>query len=421
LLLLFVSFIDREWVNEIMEKINLMVDGVRLETSYEKNKKVRRCINLWKNIEERSYSLVRGIPVSSWNSSPSKHVGSAKSVRRTVVDEFDLSNGGENDWMRNKHAYEAVYKALESFESWRSNGMEGEPPLPSDHRYMRLSSNNSPDIVDNGSDGFGVRLELFSWINRNDWLDDKSVWFSADVGGLTEEYLERICDGELSVGNAEIYFEDSNGADDLYMNLSVSKEVEVPDVEDVDNLIGVDVGYSTLYSFVPVDAEEMEIIGSGIEIEGSGKYNHHRSELKEKMEEMQRRGDLKELKFKRDKERYTEHVMDMASRRVVESAEEYKPCVIVMEDLTGYRENLDEAIHDWPYRSFQEKVFYKAKERGIPVRYVEPENTSRECRKCSYTSEENRASRDDFECQECGYQVHADVNAGYNIVSKLSG
>jgi IS605 OrfB family transposase len=404
-----------------MEKINLMVDSVQLETSYQKNEKVRKCINLWKDIEKYSYSLVRGIPVNSWNSSPSKHTGSAKSVRRTVVDEFDLSNGGQNDWMRNKHAYEAIYKALEAFESWRSNGMEGESPSPSKSKYMRLSSNNPPEIVDNGSNGFGVCLNLFSWVNRNDWIDDDCVWFSANVGGLQKEYLDRICNGDLSIGNGEIYFEENKeGKDDLYLNLSVSKKVDMPSVDDVETIIGVDVGYSTLYSFVPVDSDSLDVIGSGVYIDSSDKYNHHRSKLKEKMDEMKRRGDLKELMFKNKKRKYTEHVMDKASREVIESANEYKPCVIVMEDLTDYRENLDEAIHDWPYRSFQEKVVYKAKEEGISVEYVDPKNTSIKCRKCNYIDKENRVNRDEFECQECGYPVHADVNGAYNIATKSS-
>lgn len=57
---------------------------------------------------------------------------------------------------------------------------------------------------------------------------------------------------------------------------------------------------------------------------------------------------------------------------------------------------------------------YKAIEAGIPVTTVDPAGTSDSCRQCGA---ENPAFRDGdlFECWECGYEVHADVNAAINI------
>lgn len=51
---------------------------------------------------------------------------------------------------------------------------------------------------------------------------------------------------------------------------------------------------------------------------------------------------------------------------------------------------------------------YKAEAEGITVKYVDPENTSRRCPECGYTSEGNRARQSDFECEACGVTGNAD-------------
>ncbi|MFA9428546.1 zinc ribbon domain-containing protein [Natronorubrum sp. A-ect3] len=59
-----------------------------------------------------------------------------------------------------------------------------------------------------------------------------------------------------------------------------------------------------------------------------------------------------------------------------------------------------------------------AHQRSVPIETVNPRDTSVTCRKCGQT---NREFRDgvDFECTRCGYEVHADVNAGINLAGKL--
>lgn len=46
---------------------------------------------------------------------------------------------------------------------------------------------------------------------------------------------------------------------------------------------------------------------------------------------------------------------------------------------------------------------------------INPKNTSRECRVCHYTAEENRKSQAVFLCMSCGHGEHADINAAKNI------
>lgn len=62
----------------------------------------------------------------------------------------------------------------------------------------------------------------------------------------------------------------------------------------------------------------------------------------------------------------------------------------------------------------QKMVERKAQKAGIPVIYIDPAYTSKRCSRCGGFG---RRYRKRFECPHCGYIVHADVNAAFNIAS----
>ncbi|MFB6256576.1 MAG: transposase, partial [Haloplanus sp.] len=92
----------------------------------------------------------------------------------------------------------------------------------------------------------------------------------------------------------------------------------------------------------------------------------------------------------------------------------HAPCAIVIEDMGDYRETADDPIHDWPRGQLQNEISYKATDEKIPVVAVDPAGTSVTCRKCGQTDPIARDGTS-FQCQRCGYEVHADVNAAINI------
>jgi putative transposase len=64
--------------------------------------------------------------------------------------------------------------------------------------------------------------------------------------------------------------------------------------------------------------------------------------------------------------------------------------------------------------TLQRMVERRAHNHGIPVMYVNPAYTSRRCCRCG---EFGRRSRKRFECPHCGFVLHADVNAAFNIAT----
>lgn len=68
----------------------------------------------------------------------------------------------------------------------------------------------------------------------------------------------------------------------------------------------------------------------------------------------------------------------------------------------------------WSPSELQKFIEYKAKDAGKTVIYVNPKYTSQKCSRCGYLSKDNRHGSV-FKCQNCGFQLNADLNASRNI------
>ncbi len=102
------------------------------------------------------------------------------------------------------------------------------------------------------------------------------------------------------------------------------------------------------------------------------------------------------------------------AKYIVDTAVKYGCGTIQMEDISGI-EKRDVFLRNWPYYNLQQYIEYKAKERGIVVKYINPQYTSQRCSCCGYIAKGNRKEQSKFECVQCGYKANADYNAAKNI------
>lgn len=139
---------------------------------------------------------------------------------------------------------------------------------------------------------------------------------------------------------------------------------------------------------------------------------------------------IKSLEKKIDNARST--INHQISRAIVDFAVANQAGVIQLEDLTSLKEQLVGTFlgERWEIHQLQQYLKYKAKENGIKVVEVDPQQTSRRCHKCGHINEGfTRKARDahkaetgellQFFCEECGLKdCDPDFNAAKNLAEK---
>ena len=128
-------------------------------------------------------------------------------------------------------------------------------------------------------------------------------------------------------------------------------------------------------------------------------------------------------KYGRRERNRTEQVIHRVTKQIVQSAKE-NGFAIVLEKLRNIRKLYTRAndqgksfrgrMNSWAFREIQRQVEYKASWQGLPVYYVNPRGTSRDCSNCSSHLEELDGRR--MLCPQCGQTWDRDVNASKNIM-----
>jgi IS605 OrfB family transposase len=115
--------------------------------------------------------------------------------------------------------------------------------------------------------------------------------------------------------------------------------------------------------------------------------------------------------------RYVRDVLHNVANELVDEALAHDCNCIAFENLKHIRERAPPAkeFHQWAHRKIVDFVDYKAREEGICVEFVSPENTSRRCPECGHTSRRNRVQQAEFECERCGATANADYVGAKNI------
>ena len=118
--------------------------------------------------------------------------------------------------------------------------------------------------------------------------------------------------------------------------------------------------------------------------------------------------------------RFVHHENHVISKQIVGVAKR-TGIGIALEDLRGIRDRIRASkkqrrvLHSWAFADLLSKIEYKCRLNGVPVKKVDPRNTSRTCPACGCVNRKNRPTRDKFACVSCGFTADADTNAARNI------
>ena len=185
--------------------------------------------------------------------------------------------------------------------------------------------------------------------------------------------------------------------------------VDVPDQKEREAIewIGVDMGIVSI-------AET-----SGGERFAGSTLNSRRARnarLRRKLQKKGTRSAKRLMRRRRRKERrFATDVNHQISKKIVGAAKRTE-CGIALEDLKGIRrvrasKKQRRSLHSWSFGQLQGFILYKARRAGVPVRFVDPRNTSRTCAECGCVDKRNRKSQAEFLCVACGHTDNADSNA----------
>ena len=181
--------------------------------------------------------------------------------------------------------------------------------------------------------------------------------------------------------------------------------------------LGVDLGIVNIAT--TSDGERM----SGRAI---NRYRRRQLALRRKLQAKQTRSAKRVLTRQRRKEqRRARDINHCIAKRIVTEAERTGRG-IALEDLTGIRARVRHRkpqrvmMSSWSFAQLGSFIAYKAQRSGVPLVYVDPAYTSKECADCHHIEKLNRASQALFICRGCGVVAHADRNASRNIAARAA-
>lgn len=313
-----------------------------------------------------------------------------------------------DSFLSNKDIHENIQRVRETYASYQGSGYEGEEPNIREDGIISFYYEKPKYKTDGES--YYVTLPFAAGRGEREVLPIRD-------GDYLREFVDKILDGELQKGRAELI---SDG-DEYKLHQVIREDIEAIARPKV--VVGVDMGLVNIATAGAYHRTSGEKLGA--ELWSGAEAADRRDRFYQARKSAQEEGRKEHI---RDVEhRYIEHVCHNIAREVVEWAATFDRPKIAAEDLTHirddfirrereYTDDMKRALHSWQFRKLQDMIGYKAAEEGIPFEKVDPNLTSQICNECE--SEETHRERANFECNECGYQVNADVNGAFNIAQR---
>jgi len=208
-------------------------------------------------------------------------------------------------------------------------------------------------------------------------------------------------------GQANLIYRDGK----FYLAVVIDVEDPPPGPEP-DEWLGVDLGIVN----IATDSDGTTHSGKGLRA-----VRRRNLQLRRRLQAKRTKSATRLLRHRKRKEsRMARDVNHCISKSLVSKAQRTGRG-IALEDLQGIRDRVTVKRaqradqHSWSFHQLRTFIAYKATMAGVPVRPVDPRNTSRTCPGCGLIDKRNRPTRDDFRCIDCGLAGPADTFAARNI------
>lgn len=216
---------------------------------------------------------------------------------------------------------------------------------------------------------------------------------------LIEKYRGKYTNAQLAI-------------DRVHKQIHVMVQVEIPDrvveKEGEVRVLGIDRGIKNIAVL-----SDNSFFNSRHLREVKGRYQYLRKKLQHSGTRSAHRR-LREISGR--ERRFVRDVNHVISKRIADMPFN----LFAIEDLHsakmrgGNGKKFNRKIGSWAPYQLEQFLNYKAEDRGKMVIAVDPKFTSQKCSKCGFVNRGNRKGPK-FHCLNCGFEIHADLNASRNI------
>ena len=286
-------------------------------------------------------------------------------------------------------------------------------------RYKSLHANTSKD--DRWKNFVRFRKHTTALVYNRDYslkvVDGEFVASVQSLNGRLKNVpvkgLEALHEEGIHIGTATLNYRRGK----WILHVPVTRELSTPDVGDVRNVVGVDMGIRHLA--VSHDSKGATTFYRG------GEVKNRRAKYKLLRRDLQRKGTPSSRRRLRSigsrESRWMSDVNHVVAKALVNNAGEN--ALIVVEDLTGIRNTTERVKRksryvsvSWAFYDLRQKIEYKAALNGNIVISVNPRYTSQMCPKCGHTEKGNRNKKmHSFTCKRCGYRSNDDRIGSMNL------
>lgn len=196
--------------------------------------------------------------------------------------------------------------------------------------------------------------------------------------------------------------------------LHVQISHDVPDPPTADDFLGIDLGMANLAT----DSQGRTYSGAPVSRNRRRRATARKQYQRRGTRRAQRR--LKQMAGRQ--RRFQAQINHQISKQIVAQAKALG-VGIALEDLSRIRHRVEPTasrrmrrrLGNWSFFQLRRFIVYKAHAAGVPVVLIDPKYTSQTCSECGHREKSNRKDQAHFQCQSCGHQAHADLNAARNI------